>query len=592
MYWKGVFAAMQKTKQLNFIGFIVALAATFALLSSGCTKKADSTAPCSDASNVNHSECQKQITTVGGNSAPLGISFSDSYFYDQNTEIWQTIKATNLAGGIAGITIPIYANFLNMTDTNALELVASARTQFNNQAAYNPSDYNIVPYIELVPQSGAQFIYSYKKKDSAGNTIYEKIGTVPTKDGRPILPLINSYFDNQLYDTNAIVGTVFSHTLSFNLQVKGSASPQIYTIVFDTVFQIPNADFRIAYSTQMQNLTLANRFSSFFKVNDYVANNNVPFFTLKDKNTSPDQVPLDLKIVFKDPPTLTINEEVFFEMPFEYDTFQNTGKVVASRGYQYYFQPVQLDSTNDFKMKIFMNGSSMTANSAVEYQKLNLPSGTPWDIDFIYDFTQNQAYGPLNGDPFGHGLIYPFKPVCNEIANTSFAPLAEAAAKQTAINSGGYYSICHPTENKKIIINSNQMSPQPPYDLSDTFYGYFSYVPYNPSRNELGHLFGIKVIKFSMQGCMRVYAKQTTDTNWQIKSKSSANCGINPQDSQGWVYFYAEKQATVFDNLDQFNAVPNLKSILQSFSTRALLRTPNFYFNNELLNGNSVRHLY
>ena len=569
-----------KLKQL-FSSLTVTLALAGTILLTSCSKSEDK---CSNASNVNDPECQKSIPDITDRPLTLDIAFKDSNFYDQNSQSWNTIKKINLDGGVMGQTLPIYSNFLNISMEAALAKIILANDQFARQSAYPKVDYSRIPYIEVAYEEGVDYIYAYVKRDLNNNIIFETTGQMQVINGRAILPFVNASFSNQFYSSDTQIGSRFIHSIAIAAQSKNKKGTKTANIEFETTLQIPNTTFFVEYADDVKNYTLKNRWNYYYNQIDTVANEQFKFLTLKEIKDISEQIPLDLKVVFQEPPQLKIQQENFFEMPLDLDALKANSKVVPQRGYSFYVQKGEFNSTSDFKMKIRMNNQFVALQSQREFEVLNLPPGTPWNMEFFYDFTQSPAYNGGNGKP----LLTPMKPICNEIANTEFSPLQESQSRQTAIQNGSFISICHPKTNGKLIIPADQVATTT-YDLSDTWYDYFSYYPFDDFKKEIGHLFGLRRVTFIFEGCLRVYVRQPGTSNWELKSQSSAACEQEGETGGGWVYFYAEKQATVFDNLADFEGVSGLKSLMQFFGSRPVRQTPNFYFNGDL---NNNRHIY
>ena len=556
------------------------LLAAMALTS--CTKSEDK---CSNADNVNNAECQKNIPDITDRPLSLNITFKDTWFYDQNSAEWNVVKKDNLEGGIMGMTVPIYSNFLNISSQAALPKVHLAADNFARPAVYPKSDYNHIPYLEVEYEQGVDYIYNYVKRDLNNNIIYEKTGKMLIYQGRALLPLINEMFDNQFYSSTTQIGSRFIHSLAIAAQSKDKRGNITANIEFETILQIPNTDFRIEYTNATKNYTLKNRWSTYYKSDtDGLANDLFHFVTLKEIKDISEQIPLDIRVVFQEPPKVKIEQESFFEMPLDLDAVKATNKVVPQRGFAFYVQRGDFDSERDFKMKLRMNGQFVTLTSQREFQVLNLPPGTPWDIDIFYDFNMNAAYDGQNGKP----LLTPLKPQCNQLENSIFNPLQETRERNTAINAGGFLAICHPQTNAKLIIPPEQVSTTD-YELSDTWHDFYSYYPADTFKDVLGHLYGVRRVTYKMEGCLRVYVRQPGTSNWEIKSKGNAACDQEGETSGGWVYFYAEKQATIFDHIPETEGIPGLKSLLQFFGSRPVRQTINFKINGDV---NNNRHIY
>lgn len=544
-----------------------------------CTSSSDDS-PCSKAENVNQPECQKQIPEIDSRPITLSVTFKDSFFFDQNTQSWQTIKKDNLEGGIVGLTLPIYSDFLNVTTKVAMAKIIMAKDQFERQGNYTSSEYSRIPYFELETEDNVDYIFDYTKTDLNNQIVFQKQGKLTIQDNRAFLPLINETFDGQFFSSSNNVGSRFTHAISIAAQSKDKKGTRTSSIVFESILQIPNTDFYVKYAQDALDFNLRNRWNYYYSGSDNNPNQNFQFMTLKEIKDVAEQVPLELKITFQEPPAVKVLQEVFVEMPFDIDEIKNTSVVNPQRGYNFYVQKQEMKGTlpsptgagPDFQMKLKVNGQELSLTAGREAQ-LSVGAGVPWNIDVFYDFRQHSNYSGTTG------LITPLKPVCHQDKGESFLPLTESSAKQSAINSGGYLSICHPTENRKVIISSSEKSTTP-YSLSDTWYGHFSYLPFDMFKREVGHFYGIRSVTLRMEGCVKIEVREPGTTAWKIKSKSHSICDISGGGSnQGWVYFFAEKQTTLFENINDYEGVPGLKSLMQSFGSRPVKETPYFYFN-------------
>jgi len=548
------------------------------MILSGCTSSDNA---CSSASNVSNAECQKQITDVDSRSLTLAVNFSDSYFFDQNTQSWKTISKNNLDGGLVGFTVPIYSDFLNISTKSAMAKIMLSKDQFQHQSSYAATDFNRIPYFEVAVEDGVDYIFDYTKTNSNNEIVYQKQGALSVQDGRAILPLINESFDSQFF-SSVSSSSRFTHSISIAAQSKDKKGTRTTNIIFDAVLQIPNTDFYVNYADDAKNFTLKNRWSNYYKNTDGVPNTDFHFITLKEIKNVSEQVPLDLKITFQEPPSVKIIQDVFLENPFDTNEISSTYKVNPQRGYNFYVQRQTMTGTYptptgigpDFQMKLKLNGTSLSLTSGRE-ANISVAAGVPWNIDVFYDFTQHANYS----NPNGTGLMTPLRPVCQQNKNENFLPLTEESAKQTAINSGGYLSICHPSENRKVIVAASDITTTP-YSLTDTWYGFFSYVPYDMFKREVGHFYGIRSVTLRMEGCVKISVRDPSTGNYTIKSKSHAVCDIpGGGDNQGWVYFFAEKQATLFENINDYEGVSGLKALMQSFGSRPIKESPYFFFN-------------
>lgn len=534
--------------------------------------------PCSNAENVNNPECRRDIPDIDIPKT-LEVNFDDSKFFDQNSSTWRTISATNLTGGLMGLTVPVYSSFINIGVPEALTSISIATDQEANPGNYTQAQFNRIPYIQLQQEDGVEYLYFYEKVDLNNNIVKELTGQFLTLNGKAYLPLINAMFGGDFYSANDVDGNRYIHTIKIAAQANNQAGNIASTIIFESVLLLPNTDFTIQYAANVNNFSLKNRWASYFNNIDNVPNQNFNFFKLREIKDVSEQIPLDIRVVFKEPPRLKLTQEVFFEMPLDFDALKVSNTIIPQRGYSFYVQSYEFDSLNDFRMKIRMNNQVQELVSGQEFIVNNLPAGTPWDMDFLYDFSTSTFF------PSGSQLLTPLKPVCNEIKGTPFAPITENQQKTNSFNTGGFFAHCHPTTNAKVVLSANDVI-NTQLELNDTFYDFFSYVPQNDTRNDLGHFLGIRRVRMTSEGCVRVFAKQAGTPTFELKSQGNSACGAG---EEGWVYFNAEKTFTIFDSVNDFDGVSGLKNLIQFFGSKPIRQTPFFKFNG---NVNDARHIY
>jgi hypothetical protein len=542
-------------------------------------------ASCSKSSSTCTSTSTSADCTVGAvpGSDPslLQLAFADSFFFDPNTGAWTTIPATSLSAGQISTTVPVYSSYLNLSSTASLNSALAASSQKSASAASKSE----VPYIEFAAKDGVTYLYRYQKFNSQGVQVVDFQGTVSTSGNRAILPLNNSTFNNRYYDSSTTVGSRFKNVIQITAESNKKAG-SIYQIQYQSIFSVENIDFNLVYSDAMKAFSLSNRWSYYNNSSNTGPNKKLDFVTLKDTTGNPTSVPVDARVLFYAPPVLTITEQVFFELPFQGDLFQKSGTVVPDRGDQFFVATIPLSSSSDFNMNVALGGIKLAKNS-LAYTALQFPAGNTFDVGFSYDLTPNVAYGSQagGGDPFSNGLLYPLKPVCYELKNQTYVPWVKEPVRDTALAHGNYFGICDLDQTAEI--NPGTASPT----SIDTWHNFFSYAPYRADKNELGHMFGIKSVTFTLSACMKVQIKASTDVNWTTKTTGGSNCGFSSADST-WTFVTAEQSFTIFDNTAPFANIKDLNSILARFQSSSTTSYPSMKFNNENLNGVTIRHIY
>jgi len=540
----------------------------------GCT--GSSTSNCTAGST--DSACQV-TNTIGSDPSLFLVSFIDSSYFDANLNNWQTIPASDPNSGTINTTIPVYDSYVNMSLTDAINSALLATSEKSSSAAVT----NPVPYLEFKVNSAVQYIFRYQKYDSSGTQLVDYTGSILPSNGRAILPLVNAQFNNQYYDSTATLGTRYKNVISITAENNQKAGA-VYQVVFQSVYAIQNISTQTVYSSAMANFSLANRWSFFNNATNTGGNQNLPFVTFKSTQNQATTGSLDTQVVFYAPPQLQIVEELFFEMPFQGDSFKLTGVVVPDRGNSFVVQTISLDSQNDFNMVLSLGNVSLSPLAdGVTFQALNTPVGTSLDLTLGYNLTNNSKYGaPPNksGDSYSNGLLFPLKPVCYEEKGQTYQPWA-------TINQS--YAVACDLDTTTPLATAASTS-------IDTWHGFFSYAPYRPDKNELGHMFGIKSIHFVYSGYYKIQAKAPSDTVWQ----TATNGGVNPTCTKTtnancdttWTYVSVEKAFSIFDNMGTYSSFLNLNSILSRFQSSSVQPYSYMHFNNEDLLGNTVRHIY
>lgn len=560
----------------------IILILTAVLFLSNCSKNED---PCSSADNIDNSQCQKNITTISTRQAALNVDFEDSFFFDDNLDDWQTVSKDSLTTGLIGNTVPIYSAFLNLTKESATDKIIEAKEQKENPANFGKAEFNRIPYIEVKYESGVSYQYQYNKKDLNGQVIATVTGSLMVRDNRAFLPLINAMFNNQFFSSTEPIGTRYIHSISITAQTSSVQGTKVSRVEFEAVLETNNTDFKVSFLTDINNYTLNNRFDYYYNNVDGVANNNFNFVSLVQKG-NPEAVPVDLKILFKERPKIEMTQELFFENPFGLDNFKLTKKDLQEvRGESFYVKKSILTSDQHFKLKVKMLNTVQNLTDGREIVLTNFPANTPWNVDFVLDFAQNSVYSDTSGKP----LIYPLKPTCVSELNQDFLPLEDKNNKLTMIQGEGFYATCHPVTDKTLALTKSQLVSNT-LPLTDTHYKFFNYAPLDSTKGETGFFHGIRSVKFKIEGCVRVFVKTPTSSTFELISDSYNQCKTQGDpNSDGWIYFQAEKTFLISDYINDYEGIPGLKSLIQSMGSRPLKSTSQFFFNNLL---NNLNHIY
>lgn len=559
---------------------LFSLTALFLCMNLSCTKDSGL---CADATTSTDSNC-KVTQDLGINDSLLQIEFQESRFFDQNSGQWVTVAKNEFEAAKVENAVPLYTNSVTTATADAITSASSADSQFNAGSSVK----NTIPYIKLKANAGVTYLFRYRKYDMNGAIKYDKMGTATVKGDYAYIPLVNSFFDNQLYTTGTSVGTSYKNLFTITAQsaTKTGLAKEVSIVTTATV---QNTDYLLTFANDVTNFTLDKRWLLYRKAPNYTApNDNFGFVVLKDRLGTTEMTDLDVRVVFKDDLKVEMEQMLFEEMPIQLENFKTTGKVVRNRGYSFYTNTITLNSIDDFKHKLYLDDVMLAPDSKKVYQALSFPAGKKFDISLNLDLTTASSY---TADPNSKGLQYPLKPVCQLIKGQSYIPWVDEPARDAAKagTPSRFQAICHLDTNGKVTIDpANNPSG---LALTDTWFNFFSYAPDQPDKDRLGHLFGIRHVKFKVSGCYKVQVKATGAAAWSNRTVGATDCGDNSS-TKDWAAFSTEKTFTIFDNLSQYDSTLGLRSLLETFRSSSLIYKPDLLWNNERLNGNNIRHVY
>lgn len=567
-------------EQYSFAKLLV-LSLTSIFLVLGCTPPDEL---CSSAKTANDPNCRGQ-SDLGVNSQLLEIKFTDTKFFDQNTGLWVVISKADIEAAKIESTIPLYSNTTAKPASEAVLSAASADTQ---HASSITTTKNEVPYIRIEAKPGVTYSYRYRKYDSLGALKYEKLGTLSKSGEHAYIPMVNDFLDNQLYTTGTAVGTQHKHLFTITA-TSGSKTGLAKEVQAVTTTTVQNTEYLAIFGDTMNLLTLDNRWRYYRTAPTFGAvNTNLDYLILRDKAVAGEMTDLDVRVTFKDDFKIEIEQTLFEEVPFDLPSFKTTGVPVAFRGHTFYTNTITLNSIDDFKHKLFLDDLQMTETSRKVYTVNSFTAGKRFDIKFNIDLTQQSSY---SGDPNSKGFHYPLQPVCKADKGQNFTPWVDEINRDNlkAQTPSLFNAICHLDQSANVTIDPANNPTN--VALADTWFNFFSYAPYRPEKKELGHLFGIRSVKFRVTACYKIEVKATAAVTWNKRSQGNSNCG-DTASTADWLIVSTEKSYTIFDNLSQYDTVPGLRSLIETFRSAPTVSKPNMKMNNEKLSGNSIRHLY
>ena len=128
-----------------------------------CNNGGDSKS-CSGANN-----CKDKPTGNYGN-IKATVNFCRTVFFDQKLQRWTVIPAQEIRNGGFGAAVPVYSDFVNLTNEEVMNTIVLAEEQGNNPAMFSPSMHNKVPYLCIQTQGDDTYVYSFEKIDLAGKS--------------------------------------------------------------------------------------------------------------------------------------------------------------------------------------------------------------------------------------------------------------------------------------------------------------------------------------------------------------------------------------------------------------------------------------
>nr|BFD64851.1 hypothetical protein BdHM001_35320 [Bdellovibrio sp. HM001] len=555
----------------RFWHLILVLAAVFY---AGCTQTED---PCADIANSGSSAC-KTGSGVNVDASQLAIEFAEASFYDQNEDKWKSVR---VSGNKVEDTIPLYANAASSAPAEALKSVIDA------EALKASGGKNIVPYIKIMAKPEVRYAFQYRKIDSEGNELHKQIGEAIKSGDYAYIPFINEMFNQKLLTPGAGIGTTYKNifTITGSLGGKNGMAKQVEVL---TTVTVPNIDYQVTFASDVLGYNLKNRWLKYKKDQTGTQpNDDFKFVTLVDRASGSGEVSdYDVQIIFKDDLKIELEQELFVEMPINFDLFKLTQTIVPARGHSFYTTKITLDSYNDFKHKVYLDNVLLDQNGKV-FSRALFPGGKNFNITLSLDFTPNTRY--VAQDPNIKGLHYPLKPHCLLEENKAWAPWQKEPLIDQNASSGKLLAICHPDLGHEVLIDpsNNPLNRS----LEDTWFRVFSYDKYDAAKNYLGSFYGIRSVKFKVSGCFKVQIKDPNTSTWSNRTNGGSNCGDSSATNE-WAPFTAEKTFTVFDHAAEYENVTGLKTLIDALKAATTIQDNNMEINNERLSGNTIRHIY
>lgn len=513
----------------------------------------------------------------------LNINYVGSKFFDENSNEWSEIKKTDLEEVILYKDIQIYPPVA----TAALDTTL-ANIKLTEDGAPTDDQKNKAFYVKLEAKDGVTYLCSYKKS-KAGIVVATTDCTFSKMGNYAYLPLINAKFNGKVYDSSDRLGDVFVNEISIVAQYSSSRSSQ-KTIKFNSIISASNAAYTVAMSETMLDFSLENRWNKYHKKvgSNYVANENLDIFKFSDKKGAVSNPNIDLRVLFKESPKVTIEQEIFMEVPIDMNKYISSKEISPLRGFEFRQSVISVTSQTDFSHKVTVGGYDLV-QSGLEYKRESFPSGVSLDVRVLGNMAQN----PLYTNPNSTAMLQPLKPNCYLERNLAFEPMKEDADKLANTNLGKFHATCQIDQNKTVIVD-DPMSSSNTVLLKDSWYNTLDYIPYRANKNAIGSSYGVKKVTFKVQACFKVQTRSDNDNSefsWANVTSGGSNCGDSSAGSD-WVYVNYSKAYSLTNDLEKFANDPELKNLLDKLRVAYPVNDSAIKFNGEVLNGDLVKHLY
>ena len=549
-----------------------------------CTSKEDDN--CSSSSS-----CTDNAGVPQARNVLLKIRFLDTSFYDREKDEFRVITASQFASGNLGERIPVYADFLTKTKNESLGSISISNIQMQSPDAFTVENLNSIPYIAVQAESDVTYIYKYTKLNIDGSEADSATGQFIVGGSVAYLPLVNDMVDDKFCTASSRGSqTNYTHKIQIAAQSANSVKSETYAVTFNSALVIANKDFESEFSEDMQNMTLKTRWNYFYDGSDGTPNPELLLGKMVEKADLSAVSSLDYKdirVLFKTKPKIEMIYTVFDENSITKDSNAPDANITIVRGYEFYEKSYSLTSDRDFGLIFKINDTSTPLiNADKEAVIRNISAGVNWSLTFGYDLNQLPTY------PSGKSLLKPLRPICNSITKTSYTPIATSTMRDSVNSLGGFSSVCHPETYQSETVNAASLATFP-LEQTDSWYDSFSYMSSKDISNDvhhkrvrIGHLYGIKTIKFKIEGCLKLFTRDASvspvnPNPWSQKNNESESCSSGPGD-EGWMAYSLDREISIFDNVDQYSTTVGLKELINNYNSSVPLNTVDFLFNNDI----------
>ncbi|MEK2647395.1 hypothetical protein [Bdellovibrio sp. BCCA] len=513
----------------------------------------------------------------------LNINYAESKYFDENTNEWSSIRKTDLEETILYKDIQIYPPVATATLDTTL-----ANIKLTEEGAANDDQKNRAFYIKLEAKDGVSYLCSYKKTKN-GTVVATTDCTFSKMGNYAYLPFINNKFNGKVYDAGDRLGDTFVNEITIVAQYSATRSSS-KTIKFNSIISASNTAYVIAMSEAMLDFSIENRWAKYHKKvsNNNVTNDNLDLFKLSDKKGAVSNPNIDLRVIFKESPRITIEQEVFMEVPIDMNKYASSKEISPLRGFEFRQHLISVNSQVDFMHKITVGGYDLV-NSGLEWKRESFPSAVPLDVRVVANLTQNALYT----NPHSTTLLQPLKPSCVLEKNLAFDPVKEDEDKVKNANLGKWQGTCQIDQNRTVVVDEPNSSSNTVL-LKDSWYNAFDYIPLRSNKNAIGSMYGVKKITFKVQACFKVQTRADNDNSefsWASVSSGGSNCGDSTSSSD-WVYVNYSKTYSLTNDLEKYGNDPELKNLLDKLRVAYPVNDSAIKFNGEVLNGDQVKHIY
>ena len=533
--------------------------------------------------------CVDSNTCVSNSSPDVNVGTLEvvgvvSEYYNPNTDRWVNfdISENDTSLGI----LPIFSDSYNLNLEQALDVVSKSSDQKLSPENYQVSDFNTIPYFKFKNDPRFDYLVSYKKYGNLNRLLEETTFQASTIGEYSYIPIVNEQFKGKIQGTSTsdTPSTSFEHVITI-VPISGStvAQSSAKNIRFRLSPQTKLSGIKIVASQESETFNLKSRWDHYYKETDGVPNDDFDIFYLTSQDEGEQATSYDLRVVFKETPTIDLIQHTFVEEVIDLDRYRTTGEVVIQRGESFFEKISTVNSSQHFKKKIKLNGVATDLIDGKEAIRRNLPANETFNIGVVADFNKNANF------PINNNLLFPLRPVCSILNSTVFYPVAEKKAMENFRNGGGKGFYCHPDQHIKLLVTPDQVDTSPFANDPYQWFDFFFVRQNSPARTEgnirrvdAGSFYGIGKLEISFNACIKIYTREAIDSEvnpveWQKISNEDSECADGTGD--GWALINYSISDDIFNYRSSMTGRSDIVNLIENYTTKTKKESPHWYFN-------------